>query len=248
MEATGLQIVTANFNQMQGLKDQGFILVSVEGLAIAPKQEGLEMLRGFSTYRMRCHLKAKDYISCYLLYTQKLEKKGIEKITQQLQQLSAKHKSNKIALLGSGQSGRFCFRHIVSGFLWNKGTLVSDYKDKVDMEAQRQFWQYDPYQEAGHHNLTDEFIGNTLEGCKWIFASTMPENPHHYTLRNDFGNDALFLSLVKHIRCFGKFEEFGGMMFRCFYFKNVKYFTHPADLADFDVDLINRSEIGKLTS
>ena len=53
MEATELQIVTANFEQIKELKKEGFILVSVEGLAIAPKEEGLEMLRGFSTYQMR---------------------------------------------------------------------------------------------------------------------------------------------------------------------------------------------------
>ena len=248
MEATELLIVTSNFTQMKELKEQGFILVSAEGLAIAPKQEGLEMLRGFSTYQMRYHRKAKDFISCYMLYTQKLEKKGINKIMQQLQQLSEKHSSNKIALLGSGKSGEFCFQHIVSDFLWNNGIPVSEYKDEVDLEVQRQFWKYDSYKEAGHHNLTDEFVGNTLERCKWIFASTMADNPHHYTLRKDFGNDALFLSLVKHIRCFGIFEEYGGMMFRCWYYKNHKYFTHPADLTDFDTDLINRSEISILSN
>ena len=243
MKITDLQIVTANFTEMEELGSLNFILVSVEGLAIAPKQEGVEMLRGFSTYQMRYHLKAKDYISCYLLYTQKLEKKGIERIMQHLQQLSDKHKSKKIALLGSGKSGEFCFRHIVSDFLQKNRIPVSEYKDEVYMKIQRQFWQYDPYQEAGHHNLPDEFVGNTLEGCKWIFASTMTSNPHHYTLRKDFGNDAVFLSIVKHIRYFGKFEEFGGMMFRCFYWKNYKYFTHPADLTDFDADLINKVKV-----
>ena len=58
MEATELQIVTANFEQIKELKKEGFILVSVEGLAIAnSKEEGLEMLRGFSTYQMRYHKK-----------------------------------------------------------------------------------------------------------------------------------------------------------------------------------------------
>lgn len=243
MDKTDLQIVIANFKQIIELKEQSFILVSVEGLASAPKQEGLEMLRGFSTYRMRFHLQAKDYISCYLLYSQKLEEKGFEKVMKQLQELSDKYNSDKIALLGSGNTGEFCFRHIVFGFLRNNGIPVSEYKDKVDMDIQRKLWSYDPYKEAGHHNLSDEFVGNTLEGCKWIFASTMASNPHHYTLRKDFGNNTLFLSIVKHIRFFGKFEEFGGIMFRCFYFKNAKYFTHPADLLDINTDLINKVEI-----
>ena len=107
MDNTDLQIVTTNFNQIKELKNQKFVLVSVEGLATAPKQEGLEMLRGFSTYRMRFHLQTKDYISCYLLYNHKLEKKGFEKIMLQLQELSNKYSSNKIALLGSGKSGEF---------------------------------------------------------------------------------------------------------------------------------------------
>lgn len=243
MDNTDLQIVTTNFNQIKELKNQKFVLVSVEGLATAPKQEGLEMLRGFSTYRMRFHLQTKDYISCYLLYNHKLEKKGFEKIMLQLQELSNKYSSNKIALLGSGKSGEFCFRHIVSDFLQNKGILVSEFIDEVNMNRQRKLWNYDPYKEAGHHNLSDEYVGNTLEGCKWIFASTMTSNPHYYTLRKDFGNETLFLSIVKHIRYFGMFEEFGGMMFRCFYWKNFKYFTHPADLLDINTDLINKVEI-----
>lgn len=242
MSNTDLQIITASFEQLQELEIENSILVSVEGLSTAPKQEGLEMLRGFSTYRMRFHLQAKDYISCYLLYTQKLEKKGLEKVMYQLEELSEKHKSKKIALLGSGKSGEFCFRHIVSDFLQNKGILVSEFIDD-NMNRQRKLWHYDPYQEAGHQNLPDEFVGNILEGCKWIFASTMADNPHHYTLRRDFGNDDLFLSIVKHIRYFGKFEEFGGMMFRCFHWKNFKFFTHPADLLDINTDLINKVEI-----
>lgn len=243
MEATELQIVTANFEQIKELKKEGFILVSVEGLAIAPKEEGLEMLRGFSTYQMRYHKKAKDFISCYLLYRRKLEKKGIEKILEQLQELSEKYKSNKVALLGSGKEGEFCFRHIVSDFLHSNGITVSEYCEEVDMGYQKDLWQYDPYKEAGHHNLTDEFLGEILEQSKWIYARKLPDNPHHYTLRKDFGNDNLFLSLVKHIRCFGVFEEFGGMMFRCFYWKNFKYFTHPLDLLDINADLINKVEI-----
>ena len=111
------------------------------------------------------------------------------------------------------------------------------------MNRQRKLWNYDPYKEAGHHNLSDESVGTTLEACKWIFASTMASNPHHYTLRKDFGNDTLFLSIVKHIRFFGEFEEFGGMMFRCFHWKNYKYFTHPSDLLDINTDLINKVEI-----
>lgn len=243
MDRTELSIATANFEQIQELKEQGFILMSVVGLAITPKQEGLEMLRGFSTYQMRYHLKAQDFISCYLLYTQKLEKKGFEKIILQLQELSQKYNSSKIALLGSGKSGEFCFRYIVSDFFQNNEIPVSEYNDEVNMEVQRNFWQYDPYKVAGHHNLTDESVGQTLEQCEWIFASTMADNPHHYTLRKDFGNDELFLSIVKHIRYFGVFEEFGGMIFRCFHWKNYKYFTHPADLLDINTDLINKVEI-----
>lgn len=243
MDYTDLQIVTANFKQIVKLKRHNFILVSVEGLAIAPKNEGLEMLRGFSTYRMRFHLQAKDYISCYLLYSQKLEKKGLEKVMQQLVELSGKYNSDKIALLGSGNTEEFCFRHILSDFLQNKGILVSEFIDEVDMNSQKKLWNYDPYKDAGHHNLSDEFVGNTLEECKYIFASTMTSNPHHYTLRKDFGNDKLFLSIVKHIRYFGRLEEFGGMMFRCFHLKNYKYFTYPADLLDINTDLINKAEI-----
>ncbi|AZA51554.1 hypothetical protein [Chryseobacterium sp. G0201] len=245
MKEIDLQVFTASFDKIEDLRNQDFILVSVSGKVIGEieHKEEVEAFRGFSTYRMRYHKQAQDYLSCYTLYRQKLEKKGIEKILGQLEDLKLKHNKSKIVLLGYGNENEFDYRHIFAAFLQENSFNAPEYPDPIDMTIQRKLWQYDPYREAGHDNLTDEYVGETLEKVKFIFAKTIPDNPHHYTLRKDFGNDEKFLSIVRHIRFFGKLEEFGGMIFRCFYWKNHKYHTHPVDILDTDTDLINRHRI-----
>ncbi|GAA5087094.1 hypothetical protein GCM10023210_09740 [Chryseobacterium ginsengisoli] len=245
MKEIDLQVYTASFDKIEELRNQDFVLVSVSGKVLGDikHKEEVEPLRGFSTYRMRYHKQANDYLSCYLLYRQILEKKGITRILEQLEELKLKHNKSKIVLLGYGNENEFDYRHIFAGFLQENNISVVEYPKPVNMDLQRRLWKYDPYKEAGHDNLTDEYIGETLEQAKFIFAKTLPENPHHYTLRKDFGNDEKFLSIVRHIRFFGELEEFGGMIFRCFYWENYKYHTHPFDILDINTDLINRHEI-----
>jgi hypothetical protein len=38
-----------------------------------------------------------------------------------------------------------------------------------------------------------------LESHRWIFAKTMPDNPHEYTLRKEWQDDPLFDSVVAYI-------------------------------------------------
>ncbi|MBL7881223.1 MAG: hypothetical protein JNN23_15420 [Chryseobacterium gambrini] len=245
MEEIDLQVYTASFEEIEKLRNQDFVLVSVSGKVLGDikHKEEVEPFRGFSTYRIRYHKQANDYLSCYLLYRQKLEKKGIKKILDQLKDLKLKHNKSKIVLLGYGNGNDFDYRHIFADFLKENNINVTEYSNPIDIRQQKELWKYDPYKEAGHDNLTDEYVGETLEQEKFIFAKTSPENPHHYTLRKDFGNDEKFLSIVRHIRFFGKLEEFGGMIFRCFYWGNYKYHTHPFDILDINTDLINRHEI-----
>ncbi|MCY0971042.1 hypothetical protein [Chryseobacterium wangxinyae] len=245
MKKIDLQVFIASFDYIASLRNQDFILVSISGKVLGDIQykDEVESFRGFSTYRMRYHKQAQDYLSCNILYRKILEKKGIEKILMQFEELKAKHKKTKIVLLGYGNEDGFDYRHIFAAFLRENNIDVTEYNEIIDMELQRQLWRYNPYKEAGHNNLSDEYVGETLEQAEFIFAKTLPENPHHYTLRKDFGNDEKFLSIVRHIRYFGMLEEFGGMIFRCFYWKNYKYHTHPFDILDVNVDLINRHRI-----
>ncbi|WP_375191096.1 hypothetical protein [Chryseobacterium sp.] len=245
MKEIDLQVYTTSFDKIEELRNQDYVLVSVSGKVLGDidYKDEVVPLRGFSTYRIRYHKQANDYLSCYLLYRQKLEKKGINKILEQLEDLKLKHNKSKIVLLGYGNGNEFDYRHIFAAFLQENNFNAPEYPKPIDMTIQRQLWKYDPYKEAGQDNLTDEYVGETLEQAKFIFAKTSPDNPHCYTLRKDFGNNEKFLSIVRHIRFFGELEEFGGMIFRCFYWKNYKYHTHPFDILDIDTDLINRHEI-----
>lgn len=58
---------------------------------------------------------------------------------------------------------------------------------------------------ADHQRLAE-----LLEGAKWVFAKTMPENPHWYTLRKTWANDADFVWAVEQIRLRGYRSKFKG--------------------------------------
>lgn len=45
-----------------------------------------------------------------------------------------------------------------------------------------------------------EEVVAALEKHRWIFARTMPENPHEYTLRSEWDDDDLFCQVVEYIR------------------------------------------------
>lgn len=58
--------------------------------------------------------------------------------------------------------------------------------------------------------MTDfERVSALLSAARWIFAKTMPDNPHDYTLRKDW-NDDDFVFVVQYIRQHGYQGKFGG--------------------------------------
>lgn len=48
-----------------------------------------------------------------------------------------------------------------------------------------------------------ERFGSMLYRHRWIFAKTMPQNPHHYTLRKEWERDADFQWAVTFLRMYG---------------------------------------------
>ena len=46
-------------------------------------------------------------------------------------------------------------------------------------------------------------VTSLLEASEWRFAKTMPENPHWYTLRKTWTDDAAFVEVVEFIRKYG---------------------------------------------
>ncbi len=49
-------------------------------------------------------------------------------------------------------------------------------------------------------------VERLLTSHEWVFAKTMPDNPHEYTLRKRWENDEDFVYAVLAIRRFGRVE------------------------------------------
>jgi len=75
-----------------------------------------------------------------------------------------------------------------------------------------------------------ERIGQLLESQKWIFAKTMPQNPHCYTLRERWGNDEDFAWVVSYIREHGYVGRFGKTRYTYLDVNNHYYWTMGAKL------------------
>jgi hypothetical protein len=74
---------------------------------------------------------------------------------------------------------------------------------------------------------------------RWIFAKTMPQNPHEYTLRKAWDADVPFEAVVQYIRDHGYDMKFGGRNYRCLDVGKHRYWTMGAALAQ--TTLINRA-------
>lgn len=81
-------------------------------------------------------------------------------------------------------------------------------------------------------------VWNAVSQQKWIFAKTMPDNPHWYTLRRDWGNDNLFDQTVQAIRDNGYEEYYGGRPYTLLDVNGMKYWTMGAPIGE--TILINR--------
>jgi hypothetical protein len=91
--------------------------------------------------------------------------------------------------------------------------------------------------------LFDKVARAFLE-CRWVFAKTMPENPHHYTVRKHWDEAALGISFddqVTFIREHGYREKYGKYWYTLLNVNGFKYWTMGAPLAI--TILINRKPI-----
>ena len=90
-------------------------------------------------------------------------------------------------------------------------------------------------------------ILKNIETNEWIFAKTMPDNPHSYTLRKNWDKDEDFVNFVKFIRKNGYVENFKGREYTLFNINGYKYWTMGADINTPDgkphTILINRARI-----
>jgi hypothetical protein len=83
-------------------------------------------------------------------------------------------------------------------------------------------------------------IARSLAECQWIFAKTMPHNPHHYTLRETWAADASpsFDDVVMFIREHGYREKYSKTWYTLMNANGCKYWTMGSPLAE--TILINR--------
>ncbi len=90
--------------------------------------------------------------------------------------------------------------------------------------------------------LTNEELQTVLEQSEWIYANTMPHNPHEYTLREEWSDNALFDTAVTHIREHGYRAVFRGKAYVQLNLGEYVYWTMGAALHE--TILINRKRIG----
>jgi hypothetical protein len=83
-------------------------------------------------------------------------------------------------------------------------------------------------------------VVHALESHEWIFAKTMPENPHWYTLRKSW-DDNEFVEVVKVIREYGYDAWYKGRKYRQFDANGMFYWT-MGDTLDRTI-LINRKPL-----
>jgi hypothetical protein len=89
--------------------------------------------------------------------------------------------------------------------------------------------------------LNFEEVKNALLENKWIYAKTMPQCPHWYTLRSDWKSDISFDDVVQFIRDYGYRERFYKKVFIRFDVDNMKYWTMGSPINK--TILINRAVI-----
>ena len=90
MKDIDLEIITANFEQFRNGNYIGYTPISCVGKFYSKDKSisvETEQLRGLSIFRMFENQRAKDFKACYMLYQKRLEKKGAEKILQEITEL-----------------------------------------------------------------------------------------------------------------------------------------------------------------
>jgi hypothetical protein len=95
-------------------------------------------------------------------------------------------------------------------------------------------------------------VAGLLAVCPWVFAKTMPHNPHEYTLRRAWERDGDFVPVVQFIRFYGYVERFpdpaNGWPYVMMKVGRFKYWTmgdrcEPGPYGPGDTILINRKPL-----
>ncbi len=90
--------------------------------------------------------------------------------------------------------------------------------------------------------MTDDEVREFIRTSRWIFAKSMPNVPHEYTLRKEVASDAEFVRFVQHIRGVGEVRPWGKYRNSYLDIDGMSYWTMGSPIEE--TILINREVTG----
>tara|TARA_R110000796_G_scaffold157744_5_gene274468 strand:+ start:226 stop:513 length:288 start_codon:yes stop_codon:yes gene_type:complete len=90
-------------------------------------------------------------------------------------------------------------------------------------------------------NDIEQEIFKVLENKRWKFASSMPKQPHEYTLREWWSDDDQFIKIVKDMRSCAYWGKFFSTPIKYWEYGEYKYWTMGYGLDQ--TKLINRAKL-----
>ena len=238
-----MKIELRSYEEMEKETDPNVLIVSVTGKVRGNYSfiDNYTYIKGLGTFRFYYHEKAKDYLACHYLYLSKLQKKGYNCIMNYFKELNPDGK--RLVICDKAGVNEFSYRHIVADFLiknGNKNIIV----DSEELAFQKVIWQNDIYKAEGKPELSKAEVKLYLNGLNWVFAKTMPNNPHFYSIREK-AEETTFKKVVDYIRYFGDLNIYNEQVYRVLQIDDFIYWTMPSDIANYNCDLINKKPLLK---
>ncbi len=239
-----MKVIVGNFEDVEDLKVKGFTCIGGE----CKSKEHLNIVVGLSNWTLRYDLLAKDYEATTTAFNHHLS----EKHNNFIKLMNNIGIDKNIAIIGSNTD--YSLKFIMADYFIKN--ITKDMNIEIE-EISYYNCSKDNFDKISHTNdygnqnkdigewLTSKEVQSFLEDGKWIFAKTMPKNPHYYILRKNYKGDDIekFYIISSYIRKWGELEYKFGSCWRVLKLGNYKYWSHPIDRMNRDVDLINRADI-----
>lgn len=187
-----------------------------------------ELYRHYIPRPIQKMVEVKDYYGAYQSYINKLKDTFINlntfalNLETTLKRLGA-IEPKKVFLASETSTDGFSYGLCFYDLLLSLGAKVRLFE--LDYQTFRNLVSLDSFKQININPFSEIELEEILESNNWIFAKTMADNPHFYTLRKTWKNDQLFTKAYLSIRLLGKYEYFGGILYRMFYGKTHKYWT-----------------------
>lgn len=249
---TEVEIHLGGFSEYKELEAKGYECFNVVGIIPTISREenaNVQRIRGVNSWNYRHDYDAKDYASASLGYEFLLDS-ITESIVRQFKIRFRGKERIKVAFLGFDNYDGYCFRYVFYNWFMR---MIPKYIPKYKVvSVVNNGLSFDTFQVLGYtdvyYNQADfihdlDWVKEKLLENKWIFAKTMPNNPHEYTLRRDWDSKDDFLQVVQYIRTRGRLVEAFKTYWRTLEFDGYQYWTCSCDNTNEVCDLINRAKI-----